>query len=128
MKKLTLALAAATALAAGAGAAQAQDFRVWFGGPDWTDDRGRWVSIERRKMQLDRRIEQGIRSGQLTRREAARLQREFDQIARAEYRYRRDGLSLRERADLDRRFDRLAMMVRWERRDDDRRYGWNRYW
>ncbi|MFZ5718789.1 MAG: hypothetical protein ACOY5Y_04900 [Pseudomonadota bacterium] len=100
--------------------------RNWFGGRDWRDDRGRWVSIERRQAQLDRRIDQGLRSGQLTRPEARRLREEFRDIARLEHRYRRGGLSNRELADLDRRFDRLAMQIRWERRDDDRRYGWNR--
>lgn len=100
--------------------------RNWFGGRDWRDDRGRWVSIERRQVQLDRRIDQGLRSGQLTRPEARRLREEFRDIARLEHRYRRGGLSNRELADLDRRFDRLAMQIRWERRDDDRRYGWNR--
>lgn len=100
--------------------------RNWFGGRDWRDDRGRWVSIERRQAQLDRRIDQGLRSGQLTRPEARSLREEFRDIARLEHRYRRGGLSNRELADLDRRFDRLAMQIRWERRDDDRRYGWNR--
>jgi hypothetical protein len=100
--------------------------RDWYGDRDWTDNRGRWVPIERRKVQLDQRIEQGLRSGQLTRAEGARLRSEFDQIARAEYRYSRNGLNNRERSDLNRRFDQLAAQIRGERRDDDRRYGWNR--
>lgn len=99
----------------------------WYGGRGWTDNRGRWVNIEQRKMQLDRRIEQGLRSGQLTPAEAARLRADFHDIARVEVRYRMNGLSPNERADLDRRFDRLAQQIRWERRDDDRRYGYNRY-
>lgn len=98
----------------------------WFGGRDWRDERGQWVSIERRQAQLDRRIDQGLRSGQLTRYEADRLRDEFHDIARLEHRYRRGGLSNWELTDLDRRFDQLAMQIRWERRDDDRRYGWNR--
>lgn len=101
--------------------------RGWFGGPDWRDDRGQWVDVNRRQAQLDRRIDHGLRSGQLTRYEAARLRDEFRDIARLENRYRRGGLSNWEVADLDRRFDRLAMQIRWERRDDDRRYGWNRW-
>lgn len=126
MKTLALALAAATVVtgAAAAGAASAQG---WYGGRGWHDDRGEWVHIERRKIQLDRRIENGLRSGQLTPREARRLQREFDDIARLEYRYSRNGLSPWEMAQLDRRFDRLAAQIRWERRDDDRRYGYNRW-
>lgn len=126
MKTLAMALAAATALtvSVGAGAAAAQG---WYGGNGWNDDRGEWVHIERRKMQLDRRIDQGLRSGQITNREARRLHDQFNDIARVEYRYSRNGLSRSEMADLDRRFDRLAAQIRWERRDDDRRYGYNRY-
>lgn len=124
MKSLAMALAAATAITASAGAAAAQG---WYGGRGWYDDRGEWVHIERRKMQLDRRIDNGLRNGQLTRREAHRLRSEFNDIARMEYRYSRNGLSPREMAALDRRFDRLAAQIRWERRDDDRRYGYNRW-
>lgn len=126
MRKLTIALAAATAIStiATAGAATAQG---WYGGPHWTDDQGAWMHIERRKMQLDRRIETGLRSGRLTPREAARLRAEFDDIARLEYRFSRNGLSPREMAILDQRFDRLADRIRWERRDDQRRYGWSRW-
>lgn len=96
----------------------------WYGGRGWNDDNGRWVSIDRRKMQLDRRIEQGLRSGQLTRSEAARLRADFNAIARVEARYRVDGLSAREMADLDRRFDTIAQAIRWERRDGERQYGY----
>lgn len=99
----------------------------WYGGRGWNDNRGRWVGIEQRKMQLDRRIEQGLRSGQLTSSEAARLRSDFNDIASAEVRYRRNGLDARERADLDRRFDILAAKIRFERTDRDRTYGYNRY-
>jgi hypothetical protein len=98
----------------------------WFGGHGWTDTRGQWVSLERRKVQLDRRIDQGLRNGQLTPREAARLRAEFNTLARVEYRYRRGGLTGAEMADLDRRFDTLAAQIRFERRDGQR-YGYNRY-
>jgi len=78
-----------------------------------------WWGINQRQAQLDRRIDQGIRRGQLTRPEANRLRAEFRQIARLEYRYRGSapGLTLRERQDLDNRFGRLAQRIRWERRD-----------
>ncbi|MET0294289.1 MAG: hypothetical protein ABW042_04675 [Phenylobacterium sp.] len=98
----------------------------WFGGRGWTDNRGSWVSIDRRQAQLDRRIDQGLRNGQLSRVEAARLRAEFNQIARLEARYRAGGLSPAERADLDRRFDRLAMSIRIERRDNQYGYGYYR--
>jgi hypothetical protein len=98
----------------------------WFGGRGWNDNRGQWVNIEQRKMQLDRRIDQGLRSGQLTNSEAVRLRADFDAIAAAEARYRRNGLDMRERADLDRRVDVLAAKIRFERTDRDRTYGYNR--
>lgn len=78
-----------------------------------------WWGINQRQAQLDRRIDQGVRKGQITRREASRLRAEFRQIANLEYRYRRSapGLTRWERQDLDRRFDMLARRIRWERRD-----------
>ena len=82
---------------------------------------GGWQSINVRQVNLDRRIDQGVRNGQLSRREAVRLRAEFNQIARLEARYRRGGLTQWERADLDRRFDRLSAQIRYERRDHDGR-------
>lgn len=120
MKTITIALAAATAATAlaTAGVASAQG-AGYYGRGD------QWMSINERQARLDRRIDQGVRSGQLTRREAYRLRSEFNSLARLEGQYRRNGLSGWERADLDRRFDVLSAQVRFERRDDDRRYGWN---
>jgi len=84
---------------------------------------GNWQSINQRQAQLDRRIDQGLRSGQLSRREATRLRNEFWTISRLEQNYRRGGLSSWERADLDRRFDRLSAQIRNERNDRDGRRG-----
>lgn len=83
----------------------------------------RWVPINRRQAQLDRRIDVGVRNGALTRPEAVRLRAQFRQIARLEYRYRRTGggLTVWERRDLDRRMDRLSRQIRLERRDRNRR-------
>jgi len=116
MKTITIALAAATAATALAGAASAQGY---YGRGD------QWMSINDRQARLDQRIDQGVRSGQLTRSEAYRLRGEFNALERLEVRYRRNGLSGWERTDLDRRFDALSAQVRFERRDGDRRYGWN---
>lgn len=82
-----------------------------------------WWGMNQRQAQLDRRIDQGVRSGQLNRREAANLRSEFRAIVNLEYRYRRSvpGLTQWERRDLDNRFDRLAQRIRWERRDWQRR-------
>ncbi len=82
---------------------------------------GRWQSIAQRKYQLDRRIDVGIRNGQLSRREASRLQVQLNSLVRLERNYMRGGLTRWERNDLDRRYDRLAVQVRIERRDRDNR-------
>ncbi len=80
-----------------------------------------WQPINQRQRQLDARIDRGVRSGALDRREAYRLRAEFNEIAAIERRYRRNGLSNQERRDLDRRFDRLdarleASLTDWDRR------------
>ena len=122
MKTIVIALAAVAALGSAAPAA------AQYGQPryDRYDGGGRFLNINERQARLERRIEQGMRSGQLTRAEAYRLRREFQRIARLENRYRRDGLSRWERADLDRRFDTLQAQIRYERRDGER-YGYNAY-
>jgi hypothetical protein len=107
--------------------ARNDDWGRWFGGANWRDNGGQWVSINRRQAQLERRINQGIRSGQLTATEAARLRADYNALLRVEARYRRDGFSRSEIADLDRRFDTLAAKIRFERRDRDRQYGYNNY-
>lgn len=82
---------------------------------------GGWQSINVRQANLDRRIDQGLRNGQLSRREATRLRSEFNALLRLEANYRRGGLTAWERTDLDRRFDRLSAQIREERRDRDNR-------
>lgn len=129
MKKFivpALALAAASV----AVPAMAQDYRRDHDRGDryereYRSDRnhGGWQSITQRKYQLDRRIEVGLRNGQLSRREGFRLKSELNGLVRLEAGYLRGGLTRWERTDLDRRYDRLAMQVRIERRDrDNRRY------
>jgi hypothetical protein len=115
MKTMMLTLAAATALTAGAATAQPYG---------WGRADSRWMPIDARQEQIAFRIDQGVRSGQLTSSEAYRLRTEFNRIARLEARYRINGLSNWERADLDRRLDMLTSDVRMARRDDDRRYGY----
>lgn len=87
-------------------------------------ERGGWVSINQRQAQLDARIDQGVRSGQLTRREADSLRAEFRDIASLEAQYRRSrgGLSNWERDDLDRRMDALSARIARNKHDRDRRY------
>lgn len=85
--------------------------------------RDNWQSINVRQASLDRRIDQGVRNGGLSRREATRLRSEFNTLLRLEASYRRGGLTRWERTDLDRRFDRLSAQIRLERRDRDNRRG-----
>jgi opacity protein-like surface antigen len=87
---------------------------------------GQWQGVGGRINAIERRIDVGIRNGQITRNEAYRLRSELRNVSYLETRYRRSsGLSNWERRDLDQRLDRLAQRVRMERRDMDR-YGFGR--
>ena len=82
-----------------------------------------WQNINARQARLDARIDQGIRSGSLNRREAVRLRTQFRDLARLESRYRAtNGLSLGERRDLDRRFDALSARIRVQKNDRQGRW------
>ena len=70
-----------------------------------------WQSINQRQANLNVRIDQGIRSGALTRPEAVRLRTQMRDVANLEYRYKRGGLTLAERRDLDRRFNAISARV-----------------
>lgn len=85
---------------------------------------GRGVTLQERRAQLDRRIDQGMRSGQLTRAEARDLRVEFNSIVRLERQYAVNGLTYSERNDLDRRYDQLADHIRMARTDSEREYGY----
>ncbi|PXA97092.1 hypothetical protein DMC47_15515 [Nostoc sp. 3335mG] len=124
MKKFTLMLAglgiAATAIPATAmAAAPAPGYGYGYA------QGGAWQNINARQARIENRINQGIRSGALTRPEAARLRNEFREIARLENRYRasRPGLTMAERRDLDRRFDALERRIRIQKNDRDHRRG-----
>lgn len=108
MKRILLSLAALAAVSVAPLAAQAAP----------------WQSVNQRQANLDQRIDQGVRTGQITRPEAARLRGEFKSISRLEASYRRsNGLSPRERADLDARFDRLSRQIMAQKHDRDHRHG-----
>jgi len=124
MKKFTLMLAglgiAAAAIPATAIAAAPQPGYASFQG-------GAWQNINARQNRIESRINQGIRSGALTRSEAVRLRAQFREISRLEARYRatRPGLTVAERRDLDRRFDSLERSIRVQKNDRDDRRGGN---
>ena len=69
----------------------------------------------------ERRIESGLREGELRPREARRLRMEVSDFARLEAHHRRGGLTRWERADLNRRYDLLIAQMRRELYD--RQYG-----
>jgi len=102
--------------------------RIRFERNDRQDDRQHhnggngWKNINQRQANLDRRIDQGVRTGKISRAESVRLRADFQTIARLENRYRTNGLSNWERSDLDRRFDTLSARIRIEANDSNR-YG-----
>jgi len=97
MKKFMLAVAAtAGALVSVAGTAQAAP----------------WQSINQREARLEMQIRQGVRSGALTRVEAANLNSRIANLERLEVNLRGGGLSMNERQLLNRRYDALARSIR----------------
>jgi len=121
IKKIAIpALALAAASVAVPAAAQTVTFSI-SSAPQYAQHHGGWQSISQRKYNLDRRIDVGLRNGQLSRREGRRLQTELNSLVRLERSYLRGGLTRWERNELDRRYDRLAIQVRAERRDHDNR-------
>ena len=143
MKRLLIATAAAATLAAsfgGAASAQSYGYQQHQGyGPGYGQNYGQnyghnggydgeYIPVSRRLDRIDERIDRGVRQGDLTRREADLLRRDFQDLVRLEARYRYDGFSRWEREDLARRTQGLAQRVRYERQDpEDRgdRYGRN---
>jgi hypothetical protein len=109
MKKFLLAAGALSALGIAAPAAA----QSW----------GGYDQIHQRFERLEQRIERGAESGRITRGELRNLRMEFRQLVNLDARYRRDGLNRWEAEDLMRRADGLSARIRYERRDDDRRYG-----
>lgn len=118
MKKLLIpALAVAVASAALPAAAQNYDRHGPSRGHGYEQNYNGWNAISQRKHNLDRRIDRGVQSRQLSYREASRLRDELDSLVRLERQYQRGGLTRWERQDLDRRYDRLSAKVRYERND-----------
>lgn len=80
---------------------------------------------DRREHNQRSRIRQGIRSGELTRRETRGLVRQQGRIARSERRVERDGVvTYRERARLDRRLDRANRNIYRQKHDRQDRNPW----
>jgi outer membrane murein-binding lipoprotein Lpp len=79
-------------------------------------------SLNARQARISQRIDQGVRSGQLTRNEAYQLRRRLWRLERTQYRYRRGGLSSWERTNLERRYDNLSNDVWAQKHDSQRRW------
>lgn len=106
MKTIIATLAAAAAVTAVAGPVAAQPYRDH----DRYEQR-HWRTSERVET-AERRIESGLRNGELRPREAARLRSEVQAFARLENRYRAGGLTRRERLELDDRHRALIADMR----------------
>ena len=79
-------------------------------------------TIHERMDHMEVRIQRGLKTGDLTRREADRLREELREIKRREDRMRSDGrLNDRERARLHEDLDRLDRHITREKRDEQRR-------
>ena len=95
-------------------------------GYDFRYDRDAERRIERDLNRVHDRIDRAAERGELSRREAFRLQRQFDGIARRYSRYRYNGLSGREFFDIERRIRALEARLEYERRDGYRSRGYRR--
>ena len=82
------------------------------------------AGINQRQQQIERRLQQGWRAGELTQLEYRRLQHVLREIDRAEHHYAADGhLSRRERDELHARLDHLSREVYRQKHDVERRSG-----
>lgn len=74
--------------------------------------------VDNRQARQQQRIANGIDSGQLTAREAGRLERQQAGVARMESRFEADGsLSRREALRLENRQDRTSRHIAWQKHD-----------
>ncbi|MGE0131253.1 MAG: hypothetical protein AB7U82_24495 [Blastocatellales bacterium] len=80
---------------------------------------GHRYGVNRRERNQQHRIRQGVRSGELTRVEAARLEREQARIRLAEARARRSGgdFTLRERARIQRGLNQSSRRIYRQKHD-----------
>ncbi len=92
--------------------------------PAIADHGQRDAGVHERQHRIEQRIEQGVRTGELSPREFHRLQHELREIQRTEYYFRADGhFSGREREELHARLDHLSRDVYRQKHDGERRYG-----
>src|SRR6185369_3518951 len=79
-------------------------------------------SVDRREHRQQRRIQQGVKSGSLSRREAARMERQQARTRRLEAKAKADGkVTRRERARLQHRENRTSRRIYRQKHDRNRR-------
>ena len=77
--------------------------------------------IDQRQENQQRRIDEGVKSGQLTKKEAARLQKEQARIQKMENKAAADGkVTAKERRQIERAQDRASKNIERERHDKQR--------
>lgn len=82
--------------------------------------------VDQRQANQERRIDQGVASGSLTQREAARLERGQQRVERAENRAKADGVVTgRERARLDNAQDAQSRRIYAQKHDRQHDYNHN---
>ena len=92
-----------------------QNFRK--NGPNKND----LFDINKTQANHNRRIQQGIKSGSLTEKEAAKLQKKQEKFAEREAKLRQGGLTLKERAKLEKHQDNLSNQIKQQKSDNQTR-------
>ena len=82
-----------------------------------------WQPINQREARIEMQIHHGIRTGALTRVEAARLSDRLNGLQRLEQNFRRGGLTPAERNVLDQRLDALERSIHVQMADGQVGYG-----
>ena len=132
MKRILISVLAAASMTAAVTPAFAQPYRGDDARYGERYDRGDgYGNINARQAALAQRVEDGARSGALTRWEVRQFRRELNSLEQLEQRYRSDrdgyrygrggGLDGRERADLENRLNILSQKIERAMRDWDRR-------
>jgi hypothetical protein len=121
MKVLLTAMTAVAAMSVGAPAA------AQYGYQPNVNVRGA-VSFDDRIAQLETRLEAGIRSGSIDRREAYRLRHELGQLRELERQYSRRGISQQQHADLQERLRMVRQQIRTADRGSYDRYEQRNAW
>jgi CRISPR/Cas system-associated endoribonuclease Cas2 len=82
----------------------------------------RTEDVDKRQANQQQRIDKGVKSGELTRKEAAKLRKEQDRIAKMEQKAMADGkMSKKEAARIKKAQDKASQNIKGERADKDLR-------